>query len=149
MEQVTFLDDEYLYRRVLDRHDYIDSQGIPVPSSFRTKANKAGKRCMSTDWSRFSDPADTQRRSGERLPDEYAVFQAQIGHIVQCYVELEFTPIKNDPEDPNEPNNPAHTDIVEKMGFTKDHKLELRNRLIGECRRLGWAISPLGRYLQR
>jgi hypothetical protein len=68
-------DGDYLFLRVHKSHT--DADGEPFPHAFRNQPK--GSSGMSTDWSKYTTPADTQGR-GKQARKEYAIVKFTAGH---------------------------------------------------------------------
>lgn len=138
-------DDDLLYMRVLK--DDIDDEGIPEPRVVRNHVDERGVAAMSTDWSKYCRPWETQQRAMRRPPADYGVITLNVGMVRRIPLQtVEHDPVFNEPEDPLQPNNRAHTNVL----GPKSHKepggdVKIRALYIAVFRSCGWAIDPRAR----
>ena len=111
-ETVPNVDD--LFMRV--HRSYIQ-QGELIPGVFRDRGSS-----MSTDWSKYSTPAETRQRA--RLPNENSVIALNAGEVRQIRdLTVSHSPV---------PGNRSHTDVL------GEKDAEVRLKLL---RIFKWALS--------
>lgn len=93
------------------------SEGKPMPGAFRNRGNG-----MSTDWSRYSTPVESQARAS--TPSDNGIISLGVGSVRAIGQIVDHTPI---------PTNRAHTDVV------GEKTVEVRLKLLREFR---WEIGP-------
>ena len=108
-------DEDKLFMRV---HRQWTRDGNPIPGAFQNRG-----KGMSTDWARYSTPAETLNRA--KKPEENGVLKFSVGEVRAIPNQtVEHTPIKM---------NRAHTDV----SGIKDE--DVRLKLTRVCR---WVIDP-------
>ncbi len=111
-------DSDLLYMRA--HKDHIDSSGRLAPGVFRDQGP-----AMSTDWSKYASPSDTQLRA--RVPADNGVIQFAAGAARVVGLDVNHTP-------DIEVNNRAHTDVAGEK--TPEVRVKLRRQTI--------IVIPLG-----
>lgn len=134
-----------LYMRVV--RDAVDEEGWPEPRIFRNHTDEHGVAAMSTDWSKYCSPKETQQRARRRPPSDYGVISLSVEEILTIpHQKVSHAPIFNDPEKPEDPNNRAHTNVHgPKSKNDPLGTVEIRARYIAIVRTTGWAIKPPSR----
>lgn len=124
--------------------DAVDPDGVPEPRVFANHVDRHGLSAMSTDWSNYCRPEDTQGRSKRKSASEYGVICLNVGVVNDIPLqEVRHAPIFNDPEDPDDPNNRAHTNVLGPKGKRETTRSEeIRARYIAAFLTCGWKIEP-------
>jgi hypothetical protein len=105
--------DEYrLYRRVKDNR--FNAKGRPMPGAF-TENGKG----MSSDWSKYSTPEESLRRSPE--PARFGIVSLEVTLVRGLGLLIEHTP--------RFPHNQAHTDV---SGHGDDEEIRLELARLAE-----------------
>lgn len=100
-EEIPDSDDLYMRVHKLD----LDS-GIPELGAFRNRPKKTGS--MSTDWSKYATPEETQWRA--RIPQDNGVIALNVGEVRSIQDQIvKHSPISNHQ---SLPNNRSHTDVL-------------------------------------
>lgn len=91
---------DFLYLRIHEANLYPD--GTPNPGAFRNRPDKL-KDGMSTDWDKYSNPAQTRDRAHE--PYKNKVVKMNVGEVRLIPQQI----VKHTPDLEN--HNRAHTDV--------------------------------------
>lgn len=96
-------DDGILYQRV--HRNNLDDKGAPIPGAFRNTPTKQDG--MSTDWEKYSTPAETRARA--RSPAANSIIALAVGKVREIEAQtVEHTPVN--PAPTILPNR-AHADV--------------------------------------
>ena len=101
-------DEAFLYLRVHKAN--IGEDGKPTPGAFRNRPDKK-KDGMSTDWSKYATPLETQARAKD--PNTNRVIRMNVGDVRRIPNQVvKHTPIN----EPLKERNRAHTDVYGPKG---------------------------------
>ena len=111
---------EYLlYRHIHKTFIKVKEPDRISPSAFKDEHGRG----VSTDWSKYSTPRDTQMRKKTHPPEEYGVVSLLIRKIRENEVlkdlSIEHSPIQKSVSDKG---NRAHTDIKGILKYGRNHK---------------------------
>ncbi len=103
-------DDDLLYYRV---HKTFIVEGVLVPGAFK-ELGEGADRGMSTDWSKYSTPIESQNRA--RSPKDNGIISGNVGNIKSIGLSVVHAPIEL---------NIAHTNIKGIDANTTEYRRKL------------------------